>query len=278
MMDDHFALEIHGLDFQRDLECHALGLRGALDELAENLEAIVQDERKLSEPAEWNGVLELRKHIGGADEEQPLAIQRGDARGIVKLRIIAKGHVQLARRSGVEELIAQALAQGNPKSGVAGASLEQFGRQNATASRGDAERDLARKSISEPIHGALGPAHPLQHILRMRKQHLAGFGQQNTSGMAKQQFDAQFRFQLLDLIAESRLGDVQFTAGANKTSGTDDRYEISQLTQIHVCVPCSVGDPPSCGQLRYINRPRFELGGLSCDVASWWTGLSIHVY
>jgi hypothetical protein len=42
---------------------------------------------------------------------------------------------------------------------------------------------------------------------------------------------------LLDLIAESRLGDMQFTAGANKTSGTDDRHEISQLTQIQLCLP-----------------------------------------
>src|SRR4030081_2281871 len=70
VMDDHLALEIHGLDFQRDLEYQALLLRGALDELAKNLKAIVQDKRKLSEPAECNSVLELRKHIGGADEEQ----------------------------------------------------------------------------------------------------------------------------------------------------------------------------------------------------------------
>ncbi len=107
-------------------------------------------------------------------------------------------------------------------------------RQHAVQSR-------RRKTDAQPGLFALADApRVVADLAQLLEQHIgvliekpAGLGQPQRSA-ALQQNHAQFIFQLLNLPAQRRLGDVQAFGGAGEVQRFTQHLEIAQMTQFHV--------------------------------------------
>jgi hypothetical protein len=67
----------------------------------------------------------------------------------------------------------------------------------------------------------------------VRQQHGAGWGQSDLSRVSFEQLKAQFGFQSLDPLRESRLGHVEALGGASEMARGGDLYECPELAQFH---------------------------------------------
>ena len=98
-----------------------------------------------------------------------------------------------------------------------------------------------RKADAQPGLLALAnAAGVVAHLVQLLQQHIGvfiekppGLGQPQRAA-ALQQDHPQFLFQLLDLPAQRRLGDVQAFGGAGEVEGFAQHLEIAQVTQFHV--------------------------------------------
>ncbi len=71
------------------------------------------------------------------------------------------------------------------------------------------------------------------------QEQLSAFSDLNASASPAKQLNIEFTFELLDLPAESRLGDAQLLSGAVKMQLVAEYRKISQLPYFHVEVQVS---------------------------------------
>ncbi len=76
-----------------------------------------------------------------------------------------------------------------------------------------------------------------QHGLAAGENYLAGIGELYGAAFAQQQRAAEFFFQALDHLADSRLGHMQGFGGAGKAVLADDFHEVAQGADIHEAAP-----------------------------------------
>ena len=72
-----------------------------------------------------------------------------------------------------------------------------------------------------------------EHLDRLFVEEPPRLGQPQRPRRAVDQFGADFGFELLDLPAQRRLGDVQPVRGAREIALAGDRHEITQLPEVH---------------------------------------------
>jgi hypothetical protein len=128
-----------------------------------------------------------------------------------------QGHARQASRHAIQQLRQD---------------VEQRRGGHAHAQRGV----LASGGLARPVRHRL---RPLQQVARFSEKHAACVGELDLATRAKEQLDAQFLFQRLDLLRKRGLRHVQPLGRAHEAQRLGHRHEVLQLPQVHQPVPSS---------------------------------------
>ena len=118
-------------------------------------------------------------------------------------------------------------AQAQPQLGVGRLeSMQPW--EEPTRGHGDVDLhgQLARAVALAQVGGGL--ADPREGVAQDRKQHGTSLGQLNPAAPAPEQRPAQLTLQVLDLMADRRVGDAELVAGLTKTEMARCRFERTQ--------------------------------------------------
>lgn len=168
-----------------------------------------------------------RQQAGVAGGIKPVAAEQ--VKGAVRLRaeIVADRQIDTVRRH-----IRRFKAGEQPQVDLRMLPIEvaQPRRQPvAGESRGGVDDQLIGFAVL--IQTANADRQLLQHHLRGAEQIVAGVGQRHAAAGAEEQRLLQKRFEAADLLADGRLGKVQFFGSLMKTAQARRRFETAQRAQ-----------------------------------------------
>ena len=162
---------------------------------------------------------------GVGDGDQAGAEQRPVDQGRLQRRL-AIDHADVGI-VGVEGPAAVAGAQAQPQLGVGRLEAMQP-REEPARGHGDVDLhgQLARAAALAQMGGGL--ADPREGVAQDREQHGTGLGQLDPAAPAPEQRPAQLALQVLDLMADRRVGDAELVAGLAEAEMARRRLERAQ--------------------------------------------------
>ena len=147
-----------------------------------------------------------------------------------------QGEVQLARGGEGQEVVGHVLVKAQLQLLAPASQLPHDGGQQIGGDRRN-RRDAETASPEIPImgQGSLGVIDFEKNRLRTLEQKASGIGKDRPTDQSLEQGLPQAPFELLDLLAQGRLGHMAAFRGAGEVARFRDRDEVSKLRNIHRC-------------------------------------------
>ena len=141
--------------------------------------------------------------------------------------------IQLTRAQPSHDLGCDAsLYNDRPLGRTLAKGLNPVGQQVDTDPWGRPHHDLASSQVVHIGHGVLGFGQQTQNLERIFVQNSSSLGQRDPAAPTLEERCPQVRFQILDMLADGRLGQQQTFSGCAEAASLDDDRKNFQLVEI----------------------------------------------